>query len=211
MVELLNPQKKTSSIGTFIVCLILAILAALFLAFPKYGEYKSDKTAQAQSENSVQTIESQNAAVRATLAKITDSQADLDKLDLAIPDSGGIPDLYALVEQQAKSAGLTLTSMQASDSAKKTSASGNTIGVTDAVSSASGGADQIPSTPAPSATLGIVDLNLQVSGSLDAYSGFLKSLQKTLRIIDVQSIDVSADTEKGTMTFRTVLKTYYQK
>lgn len=201
----LQPKKNTNSIGTFIVTFILTILVLLFFAYPKYKDYSAAVAAHATVAEDLQKVKDQQAALENVFGKMNDSRPDLDKVNVAIPDKPDIPDLYALVETQAKSAGLTLTSVQAGDEADKIDNNVSTV----IVGAGQSQSDAGPSSPSP--TLGVVDLNMQVSGTLDGYAQFLRGMQQSLRLIDIQSIDISADPDKGTLTFRTVLKTYYQK
>ncbi len=203
--ELLKVQQK-NSIGIFAVTTLLAIVVLFFLTYPKFSDYNNLSAERKANADSLQAIQNQQQQVNVIFAKMQQSQTDLSDLDLALPNQPNIPDLYALIENQAKYAGLNLTSVQAidlSDPANK-----------DKVLAAAPGSDATGSQKAPpplSPTLGQVSVNLQLIGDLNGFTQFLKSIQQSMRLVDVQSVDISTDAEKKIMTFNLVLMTYYQK
>ena len=211
--QLTIEKSKTSSYGAFAACLILGLLILFFLAMPKYGDYKNAKNKAEGTQQTLDQIKQQQQTVNDLLAKLKAKSSDLQKVDLALPDTADIPDFYAYMESLAKSENLTINTIQAKDEADQPANAGSTgtNGGTAPVSAAAGmtGATAKTSTLPP--TLGKIDMDLQVTGSLDNFISFLGKLQNSLRLIDVQSINIAAAEGKSDLTFITSLATYYQK
>jgi Tfp pilus assembly protein PilO len=209
-------KKSVPNIGILITAVALSIILLFFYIIPKYSSWQQSKAEAAQAQAQLQTLQEQSNKVSESLKNINDNQSSLSMVNLAIPDSAGIPDLYAHIEQLAKGSNLILASIQAVDENAK-----NSSGQIDAsgfspqaqVQSVSGGKID----PPPSPTLGVVDINMEVKGSVPNFNSLLSSLEKSLRFIDVQSVEISASNAQTTPTspnllsFRVILKTYYQK
>ncbi len=214
--QLTQPIKKQSKgIGTFIITTLLAVAALIFFVWPKYKTFIEAKSLKDNNANSLQTVQSQQSAVNNLIKQIQANSSDLAKVDMAIPNQPNLPDIYALIELQAKQAGLTITSMQGRDEADTNKQNGSNASTSADLSqftdqsSGSGTGIQTPQPPSP--TLGVLDVGVQVNGELNNFSQFLTALQDNLRLFDVQSIDVSSDPDKPGLIFRALLKTYYQK
>lgn len=214
--QLVQPTKRRpTSIGTFIVTTALAVLALIFFVWPKYKTFIEAQSLKQNNENSLQTVQQQQAAVNNLIKQIQANSSDLAKVDMAIPDQPNLPDVYALIELQAQQAGLSITSMQGRDETDASQPNGSNASTSADLSAftdqSSGSGTGVQTPPPPSPTLGVLDIGVQVNGSLSNFGQFLTALQDNLRLIDVQSIDVSSDPDKPGLTFRVLLKTYYQK
>lgn len=197
MTPTLNPNqiqiKKTTS-GTFVICLVISLAIIFLLLMPKMKQYSANKGAYAAAQASYDTVKAQQNEVEALYIKIRNQKADLAKVDLALPNKSDISSVYALMERFAKSANLSLSSVQGVDDADKPPGE-KTV------------ADANPLSP----SLGIITVNIQVTGSVEGFVQMLAAIEQSLRLVDVQSIDITQDKDQQDLSFRTTFKTYYQK
>ncbi|GAC1413065.1 MAG: hypothetical protein NVSMB66_3970 [Candidatus Doudnabacteria bacterium] len=235
--QLTAVQKSKSGIGVFVISLVISAALVFFLVLPKYREYTDSKTAAANNQNTLNDTQKQDMLVSKLFDKVKNSADDLKRADLAVPPKSDVPELYAYVESLAKTANLTLTTIQTTDESEApdlagASAAGSSNPKTGAVSlsptnlTATGGAS-LPgasgqllgglggaskSSPlVASGNLGVIDINLTVTGTYSNFTAFLSKLQNSLRLIDVQSVSVASAEGKTDLSFIAALKTYYQK
>ena len=208
MLPLSNSNTNKSNFATLAITLILSILVAVFLLFPKYGAYKTAKEAMNNAQASLNDTLERQKTIDSLIEKMKTDSAELQRVDLAIPDKPDISTVYALIETQAKAAALSLGATQAVDLADQADLS-TVVGVGDTSKLKNGAVAQ--QNKLPSATLGGIDVNFTVTGSLEGYVAMLQGIQRSLRLFDIQSIDLASDSEKKVITFKTTLRTYYQK
>ncbi len=207
--QLTVQKPQSSGYGTAIICFILAIVAFFFLLLPKYSAYKDAKAMANNSQASLEEIKQEQQAVNDLLAKLKAKSSDLQKVDMALPNNASIPDFYAYIESLAKSVNLNISTIQAKDETETPSASAtpNPTGVTPAAAGTAA-ASQVKTL---SPTIGKISMDLQLTGTLESYTSFLAKLQNSLRLIDVQSVNIAAAEGKSDLTFITNLASYYQK
>ncbi len=208
MLPLRTSNTSKSNLATLAITLILTILIAVFFLFPKYGAYKSAKEAMNNAQASLDDTLERQKTIDSLISKMNSDSEELKRLDLAIPDKPDVSTVYALIETQAKAAALTLGATQAVDLSDQVDLS-SVVGVGDVTKTKNN--TVVQQNKLPSATLGGIDINFTVTGSLEGYVAMLSGIQKSLRLFDVQSIDLASDSEKKVITFKTTLRTYYQK
>ncbi len=225
---MLEPTKpKHPSVMIFILSLAAAILVGIFLAYPKFKSWEAARAALADAQNKSASLTSEINTAQTSINELENDSSYSEMLDQALPNSADIPDLYAYLETMAKSSNLVIGSMQASDeSAKaKTGAPGEAGAIGAAGTGAGGETATAPATtvaggsnvqgaaagPALPASIGLVQITMDVKGNLTNLNQFLHGLGFSRRLIDVKSIDVSADQENKTMDYKLVMNTYYEK
>ncbi|TSC66436.1 MAG: hypothetical protein G01um101477_93 [Candidatus Doudnabacteria bacterium Gr01-1014_77] len=208
MLPLSNANSTKTNLATFAITLILTILIAIFLLFPKYGTYKAAKDAMSNAQSSLDSTLDKQKTIDGLIEKMKSDSEELQRVDYAIPDKPDISTVYALIETQAKAAALSLGATQAVDLTDQIDTS-TIVGVGNGTSMTPGAKTQ--QNKLPSATLGAIDVNFTVTGSLEGYVSMLQGIQRSLRLFDIQSIDLTSDSEKKVITFKTTLRTYYQK
>lgn len=203
--------KKNSNPGLFVACLIMSFLLLTLLVWPKYGNYKANQKVLKEAETENQRLVDEKASVLAAINDMENNNADLTKAELAIPSKQDEPDVYALIETLAQSANLKLGSLQVSEPlpvAQSTAIPG--------APTSDGAVTPVAATPTSAAPIlpaiiGVTQLNIEVLGDVAGFNQFLSAVENNLRIIDVQSIDVSSVADRDQLSFRVLLKTYYQK
>jgi Tfp pilus assembly protein PilO len=194
-------QRTEYGAGKFIAAIVVGVLIFVFLANPKFTDYR-ERAKQLKADTELETkLRSEDKEITRRLAELETREDQVKLLEAAIPDKAGIPDLYAYLETLIKTSNLTLSSIQAVDATAAKEADGATP--TDAVVVSS----EVPQAPSPS--LGVIMVNLELKGDINGYKQFLGAIEKSLRIMDVQTVEISDDTQS--LTYRITLKTYYQK
>jgi Tfp pilus assembly protein PilO len=212
-------QKTNYGLGKFLVTAVLAVLILMFLVIPKFGDYRSMRAELKAEQDLEKRLQAEDVEITKRLQTLQEKKDGVALLEMAIPSDPSIPDLYAHLETLVKTSNLTLTSIQAVDQTKTESrAPGSARSMqgfpglegedAQSVTVDSGELNSMTSAPAPN--MGVVTVNMDAIGDMNGYKQFLTGLETTLRIIDVQSVEVNTD-EQGKLRFRVVLKTYYQK
>lgn len=223
----MQSQQKKSGITIFIISLLAAFALALFYTYPQYKIRVQKKNSLAAASDITQKLNSDVQTASNSINLLNSNSDDIDLLNQALPDDGNLPDVYAYLEYLTKTSNLVLGSVQAVDeSADSKSSAQSTLGVqgsgvstvgvgstpagvsTPASASNASGSKGSGSLPA---SVGIIKITLDVSGSLNGVNSFLHNLEQSRRLIDVQSIEVSTNKKNNTTDFKLTLQTYYEK
>lgn len=204
--------QKNSNPGLFIACLIISFLLLALMIWPKYNSYKAKNKSLTDAQTENQRLVDEKASVIAAISDMENNNEDITKAKLAIPSTQDEPDVYALIETLAQSANLKLGALQISEPITPVAQS-TAIPGAPAVDGAVVPVAGAPTSSAPTlpAVIGVTQLNIEVLGTVDSFNQFLSAVENNLRIIDVQSIDVSKVPDRDQLSFRLLLKTYYQK
>lgn len=193
--------KKKAGLGIFILTIIVAIALLIFLVWPKFADWRAKNALAKSTRNSLVTLNAQRDEVKESIRKMNSPETDLARLNAALPTTPDVSSLYAHLEILAKSSNLLITAVQATDENDIESPGFGNVAVPGTA---------IQERPVGSEDLGIINVNLEVQGSLQNFNQFLGAINRSLRIIDVQSVDASAVKDKG-ISFKMGLRTYYQK
>lgn len=192
-------QRTQYGVGKFIAAIVVGVLIFVFLANPKFADYRN-KAKQLKADTELEArLRAEDEEISRRLAELETREDQIELLEAAIPGDANIHDLYAYLETLVKTSNLTLSSIQAADTTANNS--DQTEGDAVIVSA------ELPQ--APSLTLGVINVNLEVKGNINGYRQLLGAIEKSLRIMDVQSVEINADSQD--LTYRIALKTYYQK
>lgn len=183
-----------------IIAVILGFFASVvFLDVPMVQgilsfrqEIKTKQQQLIEKEDLIRTVE-------ALMEKYKDNEEILKNLDVILPEESNIPDLLVQLEALANAGGMVISDTKISTlEAKKTSK---------AETATTGEAAQEKTADYKTVTIGLV-----MSGDYSSMKNFLQVVEKNMRLIDVDSIIFSGQSEGGTKSlfdFDIVLKTYY--
>lgn len=183
------------------VIAILLIISSIGLFYlyisPTYEEIKVLQLKKAEYDEAVNNSQKIQNVLDELLGKYNSfSPNNLKRLEKLLPSSIDNIRLIIEVDSIASRYNMNLKNVQVSappDTAKQTNKA-------------------LPTEVSP---YGTADISFDVSGSYEAYQSFLQSLEKSLRIIDIRGITLSADdtSEKNVSddryTFKTTLQTYW--
>jgi len=173
--------KKQTSGGIFLLILFFTVLFVVFLTYPKYNDWKEKQQETTDANTQLSKIKTDSETASQYITNI--NTPDFDNVDVAIPSDPSLGDLYAHIEKLSKQSNVLLSSVQA-----LADDSDNQTATTTTDSSTNTGTDNlIKTSPLPDG-LGIVALNIEISGNLANVQQFLGSLYSSLRIIDLQNL-----------------------
>lgn len=177
-----------------VVLLVVAIiLFANFLLMPK-------RSAVAEQKQQLEelTLENENIAknkqqLNTLVQQMKTSKKDLALLDSTLPLNSRVTTTHVLLDSLVAASGLTLATIS-TDTSDDMVAAGDSQMIKDPF----GGKH----------TLKTVQINLGVTGTMDQFLSFLKSLENSARIVDVKNITINQGTG-GSASFGLTLKTYF--
>ena len=189
----------------FIVPTILLILSiASFVTFtdPAYQQVKALKAQAAQYDTALGNatkLEQERDALNTKYRSL--DPGDLTRLQTMLPDTADNIRFIINVQQMAQSYGMTLSTIKFdTDQTAATPAAGALSSAT-AADVAAAGQDY-----------GALDVTFSTTATYQNFISFLKDIESSLRLTDVESIDFSAgDPVKGTTVFTVTLRTYWLK
>lgn len=128
-----------------------------------------------------------------------DNKESIDKVDLILPPKEDIPNLIVQVESLVFEQGLILDKLEVSI---PTEDGGGTINPEDVRVKKESSATKYKT----------LTISLGFTGDYSALKNFLKATEENMRLIDIESIGISPESEgMGIFKFDLSLKTYYQK
>jgi Tfp pilus assembly protein PilO len=185
------------------ILLILSVASFVVFTNPAYEEVKTLKAQAAQYDTALtnsRKLQEQRDALGVKYRSI--SPDELARLSKLLPDNADNIRLIIDIQQMAQSYGMTLAAIKFD------------AGQTTAAASASGPLSSATSTDVAAASrdYGAFDLAFSTTATYENFLKFLKDIESSLRLTDIQSIDFSAgDPAKGTTTFTVKLRTYWLK
>jgi len=198
---------KPRIIVAFVILIFSAVLA-FALVMPKFEETTGLRVKHASQTEETSDVKAKFDTTRLAILQFQKlREPDKDRVNLALPDEVDLPDLLVLVDALISRAGLI----------------GEDININ--VPSSKAAQVQAPVLPAQGAIApkflapqeppgrGEIDISFSAVGSYESFKSFLKELEMSLRIFDVQTVsfDVPQLAEKisGAFRFGVSMKTYY--
>lgn len=129
------------------------------------------------------------------------SKNDLARIDEAMPQNQQAAELIALFESLSGRNGLVLKNIELSEKVE--------VKVADTSGQPRPGIGIPP--PKQSSSVREFPIILSMLGTYDSFKNFLKSLEKNLRLVDMDNINFSVTGTADLFSFNLKLKTYYQK
>ncbi|HYC79697.1 MAG TPA: type 4a pilus biogenesis protein PilO [Candidatus Binatia bacterium] len=182
-------QKGSASIIVFL--LVIVVLAAGY--FGTYGQW----TTLGQSQEALDVVKMENEQLLASKAEVTNFVRSMDAIssnaglaDRALPK--GHPDIPTLFDYHSRTvveSGLALDLLNIRD-------------------------ERNPELVPPANSIQSLDIDVTVVGTYEAFNNYLLRLQRSLRISDVVSVRIGAETTVGgaqTLKFDLTIRTYYQQ
>lgn len=187
------------------ILLLLAIASFVMFTDPAYQAVKNLKVVAAQYNTALtnsRELQQQRDSLNAKYRAISpDALVRLSKL---LPDNADNIRLVIDIQQMAQSYGMSLSAIKfdAGQTAAATSAAGNQLAAGTPANVAQASKDY-----------GVFDLEFSTTSSYDNFLSFLKDIESSLRLTDIQSVTFSSgDVAKiGLTTYTVKLRTYWLK
>lgn len=179
--------------------ILIAISVGTFLLFinPHYQEIQDYKSKIAEYDNALSNeakLEQDRDALSNTYHNFPlDAQ---DRLEKMLPDNADNIRLIIDIQKIAVTNGMNVISTQ--------------FDSTSAAAGSDDSGDSGADARGPQKDYGVFDLEFSVTGTYENFILFLKAMESSLRVNDIQSIDFSSD-KKDNYSFDIKLKTYWLK
>lgn len=183
---------KRPILSIIIVVLLTIILAVVFVK-PKYQEFKKLGSEIKISREELQTKEEYYSEILGISEQFTQYQEELAKIDSNFPSGSSLPSFFNFFQKTCSENGLIFDNIECK-SAKGVAVQGFAGKVQE------------------------VELSAVVAGSYTSFKNFLKSLEKSSRLIEVESFSFHSPKEKekegeeaaakGIYSFNLEMKTY---
>ena len=162
-----------------VALLAIAIAVAVLFVWPKYQEFAQMRTDIAERKDRLSSGQAALAKLRIIEGEVSARQGDFDKAEKAIPKDQGLPALYEYIQQLAIDSGLLVASIEGQETA------GSMGGAT------------------------VVRFGVKLTGSYGQLKGFLAAARKSARILNVESLTITADSQgSGNLTIQVELSAY---
>lgn len=151
------------------IILFIALILGFYLTYPKYQEFKELQTKVSEKEAELRGRTAYFAGVDKTFKKLKNYEESLEKIDRAIPSNSSIAFLIYFFQKKSSENGLILQ------------------GVSFSESSPAGGRKEFKE----------IHFSFKLLGSYSALKNFLSFLEKSVRLIEVESISFTSQKETG--------------
>jgi len=162
-----------------IILIFLSFLFSVYFLFPKYSEYKLLRGKVFEEESLIQEREAYSLYLEDTLKTLEKYEEAVEKINSALPDTALPASLLSYLQKKSSESGLILKAL-----------------------------NQVKSSGAETAETGIKEshFSLSLTGSLPSLESFLKTLEKSSRMIEVE--DISLGQSQGLLGIDLFLKVY---
>lgn len=170
------------------ILFFLCLLLIAFLVLPKYRLLKDLKEELKVQNSNFQQEKAYFQKIEEAADKLKNYQDSLAKIEIALPPTPSLPTLLDYLQKVARQSGLLLSMMSP--------------GAQAAVGQAPEGEQ------APSLNLKKSGVALGLVGSYEGFKEYLRALERSARIIEVQSVSVEPGEEDGLLEFALQLTVY---
>jgi len=152
-----------------IAILVISILIiGVFLVFPRCQDLRALRLEIGRRNTELQSKEKHISNLQEASQELEKYQLELSKIDSALPSSPSLPSLFNFLQKVSSQNGLILEEI---------------------------GSFSV-SVPEEKPEIKEISLNLGVSGSYSAFKNFLSTLEKSARLIEIESISFSTPEKK---------------
>jgi Tfp pilus assembly protein PilO len=163
-----------------VACFLLTVIFGVILLWPKFQELKMIEKNIAEKKEELQYQENYFSNLREIKSKLEEYQAEVTKINSALPDDSSLPSLFNFLQKTSSQSGLVLK------------------GVSPFAVVVSKENPDIKET----------QFSLQVSGSYSSFKNFLSTLEKSARLIEVENISFSSPKKGNLFTFNLRIKVF---
>jgi len=172
------------------ILFFIALLIIVYLILPVFSDFNNLKEKLNVREKEALTVENYYKDVHDNFNKLKDYQETLEKIDSALPAESFLPSLFNYLQKTSAESGVFLKSVNLATAPKAT------------VEEKKGGGR---------ATKKIQEeyVSIEVIGSYDGFENFLKSIEKSSRLIEVEEVQITKEAStEGLSTLNLSLKVY---
>lgn len=168
------------------ILLFVTLVSVTYFGLPQYQKFKDLKEEVAQKKAELSAGEAYFANLRQTSETLKDYQDTLEKIKAALPQELSLANLLNFFQKKSSESGLLLKNVTPTKKTKKEAAPGILAKVEEAY------------------------FGLNLVGSYSSLKEFLKTLEKSSRLIEVESISLDATVEEKLPEYNILIKVYHE-
>lgn len=164
------------------ICLLISVILIITLILPKKANLDFSQKIIEERKAEIQGKEEYFLNLKQLLEELKNYQNQLSKIDSALPEDPDLPLLFDFLQKSASQSGLILTSVKGSD---------------------------LPTQPAlgdEKPDFQETKLTLTFSGSYPAFKNFLSILERSARLIEIESLRFSTPKKEEAFNFDLTIK-----
>lgn len=180
--------------------LILSIIIAVFLVWPKYQELSVLNVRIKEREQDIKAKEEDLKYLRNISSELVKYEQNLKKIDSALPSFLSIPSLFYFLQKESSQNGLVLGKIQAGTAQEffieetvSETVSAPPESSAESFSPEGASREKIVRTKTEIKT---IPIELSLAGSYSDFKNFLSSLEKNAKLFETKTITFSAPSEK---------------
>lgn len=164
---------------TIAVCIWLSLILGVGFLWPKYQDLRNSQKKIEEKKAELQYKEEYFSELNKTSDALKEYSEILQKIDSSLPADPNLPSLFDFLQKVSSQNGLVLKRI-----------------------------NPVSTTPFEDSKIQETHLNLSLSGSYSAFKNFLSTLQKSARLIEIESITFSSPEKEETFNFDLKIKVY---
>lgn len=173
-------EKISKQLLVSVICLIFGLIVGVFFAFPKYKDSKMAEKQLEQKQDELENRQEYLIKIEEISEQLKQYPKELEKIDFALSPNISAPFLFDFFQKIISRNGLTLKSINSNATFSESKNKVNEINV-----------------------------NLVLTGSYSTFENFLHSIEKSVRLIEVDEVSFSLDADKDQdISFNLKVKTY---
>ncbi len=184
-------------LATIIICLILSVVLGFFLLWPQYQKFSEERWNVEEKEVERSNQEEYFAHLTKLSEELKVYEKELEKIDSAFPQSPDVPDLLNFLADVSFQKGLSFEKVNTFSIDSSTKSKTPTFGK-----------EEVPATRYKE-----IIIDFDVSGDYPDFKNFISTLEKSARIINIESIFLKKGTaqqkEESQPSYNLKIKTYY--
>lgn len=171
---------------TIPILLFIALLIIVYIILPEFYNFENLNKQLKVKNQEIQSIESYHEKIITTINRLKDYEDSLGKINSALPDSYSSPSLFNYLQKTSAENGMFLKSVGLAKAPVKNTKVSPEI----EVSSEEDAKEEY--------------VNINLIGSYNSFKTFLKSIEKSSRMIETENISIKI--EEGNLNFMLLLK-----
>ena len=172
------------------ILFFVALLIVVYIILPEFYNFRNLKKELEIKNQEIQSIENYHKKIIIAFDKLKDYEDSLGKISSALPDSYFSPSLFNYIQKTSAENGMFLKGVSlAKAPVKKTEAS--------------------PKTEISKKDIKEEYVIINLIGSYDSFKTFLKSIEKSSRLIEVENILIKIDEEALNFNLLLKVSSYY--
>lgn len=192
-----------------IVIIIVSIGVFFFFIDPQYKNVKQLQAEIKKNEEIIAVANKLDAKKEELSAKFNQiSQTDRESLEKLLPDTVDNVRLIIDINNIAEKFGIVIRDISVNT---KESAAGENKKVVNQKSNFEGVLEENTIKYVDTSKIGVISFSFSVSAKYEVFLEFLKTLEESLRLVDIRSIEISRGSESVFYDYRVTFETYWLK